>query len=278
MSERNLPIQLFDYREGDEKPTEGGGGTEAKWLLTIPQLVKKSEQLLAELNAFENIVSERERKQSIIPFVCKAKLEKKATAKSRRPYVEKILNTSRTRSNIIGIVDKEELVVRIDSLDDLNAILQNIKDYERNVFGLSCLDRIIPFTPQIIASEKAENLKVKLLDFQDYNDNLAIFRQFEKVMQNNKIDFKKVEYAEAFLVYKVQGDQSVMLDVFKQNDVFEALFSIKPMPQYSLSLDSVPFEETVPIKNPASDKNYATLGILDNGIAKIPHLEPWLSG
>jgi uncharacterized protein YqkB len=278
MYEKNLPIQFFDYREGDEKPTEGGGGTDAKWLLPTPQLIKKSELLLAELNAFENIISKQEKKQSAIPFVCKAKLQEKATAKSRRPYVEKIINTSHTRSNIIGIVDREELVVRIDSLEELNTISQNIKDYERNIFGLSCLDRILPFEPKIIMSEKTENLKVKLLDFQDYNDNLAIIRLFEKVLKNNKMYFKRTEYAEAFPIYKIQGEQAVLLDVFKQNDVFEALFSIEPMPQYSLSLDSIPFEEALPMKKPSEDQKYATLGILDNGIARIPHLESWLAG
>ncbi|MDR0506388.1 MAG: hypothetical protein LBH32_06185 [Dysgonamonadaceae bacterium] len=54
---------MFTHRDGDENRTEGGGnGQEPKWLLPESLLVKKSEQLTSELNAFEATVAERERK------------------------------------------------------------------------------------------------------------------------------------------------------------------------------------------------------------------------
>lgn len=277
MSERNLPIHFFRHREGDENRTEGGGNNEEpRWLLPEMQLIKKSEQLVSELNAFESIITEREKKQSIIPFVCKAILLEKATAKSRRQYAEKILNTSHAKSNIIGIVDKEELIVRIDSIHELNIITQHIKEHDRYNYGLSCLDRIIAFTPSIIETDKSEKYKIKLLDFQNYEENIAIMRLFEKILYDNKIHYSRTEYAEFFSVYKINGEQPVILDVFKQNEVFEALFSIEPMPKYSLILDSTPFQESLPIIQPKEGKEYAMLGILDNGIARISHLEPWL--
>jgi hypothetical protein len=63
MADKTLPIQLFTHRDGDENRTEGGGnGQEPKWLLPESLLVKKSEQLTSELNAFEATVAERERK------------------------------------------------------------------------------------------------------------------------------------------------------------------------------------------------------------------------
>jgi hypothetical protein len=278
MAERNLPIRFFRHREGDENRTEGGGGEEPKWLFSDTQLIKKSEQLVAELNTFKNIITEKEKKKSIVPFVCKAKLLEKATAKSRRQYVEKIIDISYTKKNIIGVVDREELIVRIDTIQDLNAITQNIKDYNRNIYGLSCLDRITAFTPLIITTDKNESYKIKLLNFQNYDENLAIMRFFENILNNNNIRFKKTEYAESFIVYKLGGEQAVILDIFRQNDVFEALFAIEPMPKYSIGLDIIPLQETIPIKQPIEGQEYATLGILDNGIAPIPHLEPWLTG
>lgn len=66
------------------------------------------------------------------------------------------------------------------------------------------------------------------------------------------------------------------MDTFKQNDIYDALFSIEPMPRYSLTLDSDSFQDTLPILRPKLNENYTTLGILDSGIAHIPHLEPWL--
>ena len=277
MAEKNLPIRFFRYREGDENRTEAGGsGEEPKWVISGAQLIKKSKQLVNELNAFKDIIAEKEKKQSIVPSVCKAKLLEKATAKSRRQYVENIINTSHMKKNIIGVVDREDLIVRIDNIQEFNTITQNIIDYNRYNYGLSCLDRITAFIPTVI-TEKNESYKVKLLNYQNYEENLTIVQLFDNILYRNNILFKKTEYAESFTIYKIQGEQSVILDTFKQNDVFEALFSIEPMPKYTLGLDILPFQGTLPIKKPIEGQEYATLGILDNGIASIPHLEPWIT-
>jgi hypothetical protein len=279
MAERNLPIHLFRHREVDDKRTEGMGNSEEPgWLLTGTQLIKKSKQLALELDAFKNIVAEREERQSIVPFVFKATLLERATAKTKRKYVAEILDTSRTRSNIIGIVDKEELIVRISTVQELQTISQCIKDYDNYNYGLSCLDRIKPFDPSVTITKETENYKIKLLDFQNYEENLAIMQLFEKTLQKNKLLYNKTEYAEFYPIYKIIGKQSVILDSFKQNEIFEALFSIEPMPKYSVTLDSSPFQKPITVMQPEDGHEYATLGILDNGIARIPHLEPWLDG
>jgi hypothetical protein len=280
MADRNLPIHFFGYREGDDKRTEGGGSSkEPGWLLTESQLIKKSKQLVSELDAFENIVAEREKKQSIVPFVFKATLHEKATAKTKRKHVAEILdNTSRTRKNIIGIVNREELIVRINTVQELQTISQRIKQYDNYNYGLSCLDRIKAFNPSVTMTEKSASYKAKLLNFQNYEENLAIMQLFEKTLHKNSLSYNKTDYAEYYPVYKIKGGPSTILDSFKENDIFEALFSIEPMPKYSVTLDSSPFQEPITIMRPEDGQEYATLGILDNGIAPIPHLEPWLDG
>jgi len=279
MAERNLPIRFFRHREGDDRRTEGGGDDkEQKWLLAGTQLIKKSEQLSLELDAFEAVVSQREKRQAIVPFVFKAILQEKATAKSRRQYVDKIFNASRTKNSIIGILDREELVVRINSSQELHTVSNRIKDYNNFDQGLSCLNRIEAFSPTVTMNGKTENYKIKLLDFQDYEDNLAIIRLFEDTLIKNNVLYNKTKYAESYPIYKINRLQSTVLDILKQNDIFEALYSVEPMPQYFITLDSVPFQDTVPIMFPEDGKEYATLGILDNGIAEIPHLKPWVVG
>jgi hypothetical protein len=279
MSKKTLPIQFFAHREGDEKLTEGGGnGQEPKWLLSESLLAKKSEQLVSELNAFESAVAKRKEKQSIIPFVFKAALQQKATAKSKRQYVSEIFDTVHTKSNIIGLVDKKELIIRINTLRELQTISVRMREYNRYNYGLSCIDKIAAFTPAITGSNKQESYKIRLLDFQDYEENLAIMRLFEKTLHNNGLDYHKTQYTESFPIYKIHGLQSAILDILKRNDVFEALFSIEPMPKYSVSLDLMPFQKSLPVMSPKNGQEYATLGILDSGISRIPHLEPWLDG
>jgi hypothetical protein len=127
-------------------------------------------------------------------------------------------------------------------------------------------------------TNKPGNYKVHLLDFQAYEDNIAIMRLFEKSLHKNGLRYRKTNYTESFPVYNIHDVHSAVLDTFKQEEIFEALFSIEPMPKYSLVLDSIPVQETLPIIKPKANEEYATLGILDNGIARIPHLEPWLDG
>ena len=129
MPERNLPIQFFAHREViDERRTEGGGGKDYKWLLPDNLLIKKSEQLISELDSFKTTIAERENKQSIIPFVFITRLSDNATAKYKRNFVTKIFDTHRTRSNIIGLLNEEELIIRISTVQELEVISRRIKE------------------------------------------------------------------------------------------------------------------------------------------------------
>jgi hypothetical protein len=278
MPERNLPIQLFAHREGiDDRRTEGGGnGEEPRWLLSESLLKKKAEQLISELDSFRTTIVAREKKQSIIPFVFKAHMRDNATAKYKRNYVAQILDTHKTRSNIIGLLDEKELIVRISTVHELMTVTERIKDYDYFKYGLSCLDRITSFNPLISTTDRLESYKVRLINFQDYEDNLTITRLFENVLQKNTLSYRKTQYAESLSIYNIQGMHTAILDAFKQSEVFEALFSIEPMPKYFVALDSDSFQDALPIMHPKSGEAYATLGILDNGIAHIPHLVPWI--
>ncbi|MDR1897850.1 MAG: hypothetical protein LBR10_13780, partial [Prevotellaceae bacterium] len=239
MPDKNLPIQFFEARQIDERRTEGGGPSEEpKWLLPHERLIKKSEQLLSELMALEPLVAVKEKQQSIIPFVFKAYMPDKATAKSKRQYVSKIFDTSQERGNIIGVMDKDELIIRISTVQELNSISGRIREYNTYKYGISCLDRITTFNPSVTKADHPENYKVRLLDFQVYEENTAILRLFEKVLYNKNLRYKKTQYTKSLPIYKIQGDHSIILDTFKENNIFEALFSIEPMPKYSLSLDA----------------------------------------
>jgi len=277
MPEKNLPILFFAHREKDELHTEGGGSKgEERWLLSDTLLSEKSEQLISEFESFKTTILERENKQSIIPFVFKACLRDNATAKYKRAYVSKMLDTHKTRSNIIGLINEEELLVRISTIQEFELINTRLKDCIHNKHGLSCLDRITNFNPIVSVFDKPEYYKIRLINFQDYEDNLAIEKFFENTLKKNNFNYKKTQYTASYPIYNIQGSHTIILDTFKQNEVFEALFSIEPMPRYSLTLDSAAFQDTLPVLHPKPNEKYATLGILDSGIARIPHLEPWL--
>ena len=120
------------------------------------------------------------------------------------------------------------------------------------------------------------NYKIKLIDYQNYEQNLVMRRLLEHTLNNKKIEYNKTDYSEKFYVYKLKNVTNAMLDELKEADIFNALFSVEPMPKYVISLDFLEEDDDIPIKKPDSEKNYMTIGILDNGIETIPHLKPWI--
>jgi hypothetical protein len=133
----------------------------------------------------------------------------KATAKYKRQYVSKIFNTRQEQSNIIGVLDNEELIVRVSTLGEFRTVANRIKQYDTYQYGLSCLDRITTFTPFINKNDNQEKYKVHLLDFQNYEENESILRLFEKTLVNNNLKFKKTSYnAKNLPIYKITSVQN----------------------------------------------------------------------
>ncbi|CAA7599576.1 Peptidase S8/S53 domain protein [Acididesulfobacillus acetoxydans] len=278
MSDEKLPIKFFATRDIDELRVEGGGGNEPpKWLLSGAELVERAQQLSGDLNRFAPAIAQREETDSIVPFVFVAKMHDDATSKSRRHDIAELFR-AKDRSNVIGLCRSDELIVRMDSLTQMKMVSARLEDYGRNKAAISCLEHFGKYEPLVIEEKGKQSYKVKLMDFQDYEQNLAVQRLFEKTATEKGIAFKKTNYTERVSIYSFKGVDKAVLDAIKESEVFEALFSIEPMPKYKLSLDMLGDTQTVGIMKPKEDQHYATIGILDSGIAPIPHLAPWLTG
>lgn len=279
MKPEKLPIIRFSHRKIDEQRTEGrGDNTPPKWLLPDEMLIPHSKKLLTEFQSFSNQFSKRMKDQSTVPFVFLVKLFEKATAKSRRAYIVDLFQDER-KNSIIGLVDTDKLLVKLDSSDHDRTIQSKINDYQSNRRALSCIESFLDFSPILYKSEEESSCsyKVKLIDYQDYELNLAIQRQFEQTLQTSSIEFNKTLYTSQLPIYKVGNIASTVLDSFQHDDTYDMIFSIEPMPRYTISLDSLSQDSDIAILTPKPDVNYKTLGILDSGIAGIPHIAPWLS-
>lgn len=273
MSNEKLPIKLFAPREIDELRVEGGSNSKTpNWVLKGEELIQKSEFLSNSLKKFKNKIMEKDKK-SAIPFVFIAKIKEDSSAKSRRTKISSLFQF-REQNNIIGLKDDDKLLVKIDTITQIKKILERLKDYNNNNYAISCLENFLDFEPNIILKNEEIVYKIKLIDYQDYEQNLVIQRIFERTLKRRGIKYKKTDYSEQLPIYKVKAD----IDSLKVEDVFEALFSIEPMPKYFPILDFLPNENEIEIIKPQEGKEYITVGILDNGIADIPHLKPWMAG
>lgn len=278
MTNEQLPIKFFAKREVDNMRVEaGGGGDPPKFVLSQEELEIKSRNFENVINEFKKDVLIKESENSLIPVVFKTKIIDDATAKTHRIEVSNLFRIG-TNNNILGLVDEDELLIKVTDSKEIEKILERIKNTQRYAHALSAIDSISNFNPIITKSESSEvmDYKVKLIDFQDYELNLAIRTFFEKSIKDLGVELTRTHYTPNHLVFNIK---SISLDEFfsrEQSKLFDAIFSIEPMPKYTVSLDMGESEVTTNILTPQNGKRYATVGILDNGVANIPHLEPWL--
>ncbi len=277
MADERLPIKFFAPREVDEWRNEGSGSSDIpKWVLDGNELIQHSEKLFSTFSQFAEILADRKSRKSAVPFVFVAKICDDSTAKSRRKDISSLFQTD-DDSNIIGLVDTDELIVKLKSISQMDTISARLKDYARHSYALSCLDTFWEFQPLIQEEEGASKYKIKLINFQDYEMNVSLQRLFERALTSRKILFNKTIYANQYPVYKVEIPPQVLLDKLQDDNAREVLFSIEPMPKYVVSLDSVSEEVTIGIKTPVNGHRYETLGILDSGIHPVPHLDHWIT-
>ena len=274
MENEKLPIKFFAPREVDELRIEGNKNPEKpKWVLQGEELKQRADCLQLSLDELEAEFSTR--KSSPVPFSFIAKLQSDATAKSKR---EDITNLFQQKSfgGVVGLTDTNKLIVALNSLEELKEISNRIKDYESNDYAISCIEDFEEFVPYIVKEEKECNYKIKLADYQNYEQNLAMRRLLEYVLNKEGIDYIKTDYSEEYYIYKLRNLTEKALDNLEKTDIFNALFSIEPMPKYMVSLDCLESDNDISIKQPEDEKEYITIGVLDNGIANIPHLSPWM--
>jgi hypothetical protein len=275
MEPKNLPIKLFSKRgTQDERRTEGGGGNELpRWVLPPALLEAKSEVFREILNTTALTLIDRQPDRKFIPAVLEVTVREEAMAKSHRNEVAKLFNR-KEEYNLIGLSDDLDLMVKVDSTEQVRFIDQNLQRPISFPVALSAIDAIRPFQPRVdLPDDKATPLKIKLINFPDRRVNERIEQAFEGTLRANDTSFRKTAYAFGLTVYKVEQVRPDALDLIQE---FEALYSIDPMPSYQITLDELAPSASLPVKSPVSSKEYLTVGVLDSGIAPIPHLKPWL--
>lgn len=274
MENEKLPIKFFAPREVDELRIEGNKNSEKpKWVLRGKELKQRADSLRLSLDSLETKFSMR--KSSPVPFSFIVKLQSDATAKSKREDITNLFE-QKSFGGVVGLTDTNKLIVALDSLEELKEVANRINDYEINDYAISCIEDFEEFVPYIVKGKKECNYKIKLVDYQNYEQNLAMRRRLEHTLNKEGIDYTKTDYSEEYYIYKLRNITEKSLDVLKKADIFNALFSIEPMPKYKVSLDCLKSDNNIPIKKPDDEKMYITIGILDNGIANIPHLSPWM--
>lgn len=274
MAKKNLPIKLFQKRRIDERQTEGSGSsTPPKWMLTGNELEERAEMLLEPFSDIEGEFATRPSYRDFIPVTLKVDIDDNAIAKSHRKDVQKLFNGRFSKNNIIGFLDSNSAIVKVDSLEESNQIQKNIKNFNRNAKSVSAIESIEIFKPYLVKPKKDEALKISLIDFLNYELNNSVKIAFKKFCQELNVEIKESFYSSGLIIYRAEKIDEATLD--KLSD-FEALESITFMPKYKVGLDTLETSETLEVKEPDPEREYPIVGVLDTGIAKNRYLNGWL--
>ena len=121
---------------------------------------------------------------------------------------------------------------------------------------------------RLAKEDKNSNYKVSLSDISKEKD-------FIKILEDYNIQYKKTEYFKDFFMYKLIDINSKFIMIL-QEKASNFIKYIEPVSIYSLPLQIDDESGEIPVIYPEKNKNYITLGVIDNGIAHIKYLDPWI--
>lgn len=272
--ENLVPIKFFGKRENDSSRTEPGGSSDLpKWVLQGEELIKKSEYVKSFLEELEEKMEKRDDKA--IPLTITTKLTEKAKAKSHRSEIANIFENRLSKNNLIGMIGEDEIIIKVESINSLRIISEKTGDYNKNAYGLSCIDELKLFTPIIRKDPNEEKYKIKLINYKNYNLNTSIIKKFELYCNKQGIQINRKNYSDELLIFK---SNKMSTDMINKIENLPYVYSVEPMPKYKFEAPKSEISTAEDIILPKENKNYVTVGILDSGIERINQLEPWIEG
>lgn len=272
---KNLPVKLFSKRESqDERLTEGGGGNELpSWVQNKAVLTAKVLEFKEALQETESIITARTEERKFIPALIKVTITPDAIAKTHRAAVSKVFNRKR-ENNFIGMADDLDFLVKVEDSQHLKSILKTFERPMAHQVGLSAIEEMETFKPEVLIPDEVNIFKIKLINYQSSLLNEKVEAAFESVLALSQVkDYRKTQYSSGITVYRIYRQEQTSLDNLLD---FEALYSITPMPVFQVENDGLEEDGAPEIKEPLEGTDYTTIGILDSGIARTPHLAPWL--
>ena len=276
MNEKNLPIRFFSMREKDERMTEGAGDSEIPNWVDRDAIPQKQAMFATVMTGMAAKLSEKSKKNNQLPSVLSLRLNQSASAKGSRQNIASIFN-DKGAINLIGVTGNDHVMVKVNSSAEATRIankILNLRSGDKTYLGVAAIDEIVDFEPMIEDDINLDSIiKIKLINYYDKEINDLLSRTFEKSCEDNGIQCTRCKYSSKLIAYRGQGITTDQLQFLKN---FEGIQSIGDMPVLEIDEDAIQYAEDIAIKVPKEGMAYPVVGILDSGIAEIPHLKNWL--
>lgn len=281
-NKKNLPIKFFKRRDViDEREREGGGGEDRPWVLSGKELEEHVQILIQDLSSLEEVLKSQEDIYGDIPSIVKVDIRREAKAKSYRKNINNLFLKG-NKDNVVGLNSENELLIRIDNVDEVSNIQSKIEDSARNKIGISAIEKMEVYNPVINVEEITKInekylTKVKLHDFNNLDINKRVYTIFMELM--SKVDSVEsiipFKYTEKLIIFQVT---SKSLEYIKSLENFKAIMSIENMPVIENFKTGGHLIEGVRLNDHLDNIKYPIIGVLDGGIERIEDLEKWIVG
>jgi len=280
-----LPVRVVQPSRDFEQKDERQGG-KIQYFIEEAEQKQHQDLLISEMNNIESNLIEDFKKYPGLPTVIKAKLRKKALAKSHRPTEL----FKRDTCPIIGLDNMGEVLISVTQSGigrlktritsptserqkaNITAV-QEISNYKE-------IDKLMGLTvKKLIEKSKRNNhncIKVILFDHQEQTLNENIKHSFLSWIQSNSLKADDISALNNLSIWRVpEIGESKIHELIKHPSVRTISF----FPSYKLILqkDLVSSKEILDIPQPQKNKEYPTVAIIDTGISENhPSLSPWV--
>ena len=279
--EKYLPIKFYQRREDvDDRFTPANGGDEPpKWVLEGEELSQRSEELINEMDIFSSLFNGRSSRYDYVPIVASVSIDDNAIAKSHRSSITELFGDERKHSRVIGYSGDNELFVRLDNATEAKLIQSKLGNETKYAKGISAITEINAFKPTICnfdADTAKSGFKVSLFNYYDYGLNTSVKQAFVELCESLSVLVKETFYCDDLTIFKLEGLESA--EQYGAVAEFPAIQFIEPMPMIKIGASLLSAPDDIDILFPEKDVEYPVVGILDGGVAEIPHLKSWIIG
>ncbi len=277
---KTLPIQIVHTREEQDSFLKEGMGDNKlpKW--ATQETVSAHAAIMSE--TFRAVAHEFDtRNESGLPILMVATLDEHATVrKSYRANVRAVFDI-REKRNVLGKENRRDLLVKIDNRADLLRISERVAQVSQatasqdKICGVAVVDNLRMFRPMIEDNIVGGTLKVRMVDYHDKRLNNLSESLIRRYGEQNGIIIRRLNYTEELRLFAVENATP---DIVTGLATMDSVISIKKMPYFELSFSPEPYNTDIEVLSPQDGESYPRVGLLDSGVATIPHLQPWMEG
>ena len=280
---KNLPIQLVEFRgPQDEFIHEPRGNND------LPTWIKRDDEICytnsarvhEQLHSWLPLFDEREQQHNAMPLLFEVAIHEKAEAKSYRKDIYSVLNFENSR-NVLGMTDRRRLLVKVNNRSDLQRMSRRFAARrgdsisKQKLTAYASIEDTTLFRSTVDSYEEGEELKVKLVNFQDEHYNDACARNLRNLCAEYGQICEKLDYVDGLILYKTRAVSHEFVERLASMD---GMLYVGGMPSYTLDVSDLANMGEVPCERPEEGKIYPVVGLLDTGVADIEPMQPWMNG